>query len=229
MLLCADDQPPSPVGRDTQPVVEWLNSYGTQPGDECEMLSSPVRLESSDADAEMQDAAEQPAPHTAAHDPLAQLPCSTVSRNTGSQTKSTVTAAPGIEAAVVTNQLATALQPDTDARLHKAGFHSKEQAMAWLTGDGYAKSQTALLPLGVTDSSSVALLQPHQLECLPGLKPVARKKMRIILEALFTDADRLQMVFEQHRSWLEEHLGMEEAGTSSCAYIECTIALAIMH
>ena len=171
----------------------------------------------------MQDAAEQPARHTAAHNPVAQVP-STASINNGSQATLTVTAAPGVDdAAMVTNQLPATLDASTVSRLHKAGFQSREQAMTWLTGDGYAKSQAALLSLGVTDSSTVALLQPGQLEGRPGLKPVARNKMRLILEKLVTDSDRLQMVFEQHQSWLEEYLGMEVAGMLS--HVEFTLCL----
>ena len=84
--------------------------------------------------------------------------------------------------------------------------------MTWLTGEGYAKSQEALRALGVKDSSTVALLQPRQLKGLSGLKLVVRNKMILILDIVISESDRLQMVFQQHQGWLEEHLGMEAAG-----------------
>lgn len=177
------------------------------------MLGSPGQPESGDA--MMQDAAEQPAPLTIPHNSLAQLPSTTVSTNNVSQSRLTVTAAPGVDAAIVTSELSATLDPSTVSKLDKAGFSTREQAMTWLTGDGYAKSHAALLPLGVTDSSTVALLQPDQLKAL---KPVIRRKMCLILENLISDSDRLQMVFEQHQSWLEENLGMEVAGECS----QCT-------
>ena len=85
--------------------------------------------------------------------------------------------------------------------------------MTWLAGEGFAKSKEALLALGVTDSSTVALLQPWQVKGLPSLKLAVRSKMVLILDKVVSDSDRLQMVFQQHHSWLEEHLGMEVAGT----------------
>ena len=103
-----------------------------------------------------------------------------------------------------------------------------------LTGDGYAKARTALLPLGLTDSWEIALLQPHQLTTLPGLVPVLRNKMCLILDKLISDAERVQMVFERHHSWLEEHLGMEVAGSVAstfhrlCETLSCYKAMAVV-
>lgn len=164
-------------------------------------------------DAVMQDAVEQALPQTAVHTPLAQPPVTAEPSSGGSQTRPTTTATPCVSAAVAVTEPSAKLDATTVSRLHKAGFQSREDAMSWLTGEGYTKSQAALQALGVTDSSTVALLQPHELNCLSGLKPVVRSKMILILEKLISDTDRLQMVFQQHQSWLEEHLGMDVAGT----------------
>ena len=107
---------------------------------------------------------------------------------------------------------ATALPTVTASALQRAGFESKAEAIAWLAAEGYAKAKTALSSLGVSHGSDVALLNVHQVAGLAGIKPITRNKMCLILDRLVSDADRLQMVFEQHQAWLEENLGMEAAG-----------------
>ena len=174
------------------------------------MLSSPDQSESGDA--VMQDAAEQSAPQAAAHTPPAQPPFTVASSNNSRQARLTPTAAPSVNAAMGPSEPSAKLDTTTLSRLQKAGFQSKKEAMTWLTGEGYAKSQEALRALGVKDSSTVALLQPRQLKGLSGLKLVVRNKMILILDIVISESDRLQMVFQQHQGWLEEHLGMEAAG-----------------
>ena len=175
-----------------------------------EMLSSPDPSESGDA--VMRDAAEQSAPRTAAHTPPAQPPFMEASSNNSRQARVSPAAEASVDAAMRPAEPSAKLEATTRSRLQKAGFQTKQQAMHWLTSEGFANSQKALQALGVTDSSTVALLQPRQLEGLQGLKPVVQRKMILILRDVISQSDRLQMVFEQHQSWLKEHLGMEVAG-----------------
>ena len=174
------------------------------------MLSSPDQSESGDA--VMQDAAELSAPQIAAHTLPAKSPFTVASSNTSRQAKLTPAAAPSVDAAMGPAEPSAKLDVTTLSRLQKAGFQSREEAMTWLTAEGYAKNQEAFQALGVKDSSTVALLQPCQLKGLSGLKRVVHSKMILILDKMISDSDRLQMVFQQHRGWLEEHLGMEVAG-----------------
>lgn len=175
------------------------------------MLSSPDQSESGDA--VMQDAADQSAPETAAHPLPAQPQFAVASSDDNRQARLTPAAAPSAGAAVRPAEPSAELDASTQSRLQKAGFQSKQEAMEWLTMKGYAESQKALLTLGITDSSTVPLLQPCHLKGLPGLKPVVRSKMILVLDLVISNSDRLQMVFQQHQSWLQEHLGMEVAGT----------------
>ena len=210
MACCADDQPPSPLGHKPQPAPSWLQDYGIQQPGDYEMLSSLEGPESDDV--EMQDAVEQPTPETAAHNPPAEPLATAASGNSGRLTQG-ITVKPSVDVPVVAAEPPGKIDAAT---LSKLGFQSKEDAMSWLTGEGYAKGKQALLALGVTDSSTVALLQPCQLKGLSGLKLAVRSKMALILDKVISDLDRLQMVFRQHQSWLEEHLGMEVAGTYIC-------------
>lgn len=207
MACCADDQPPSPLGHKPQPAPSWLQDYGIQQAGDYEMLSSLEGPESDDV--EMQDAVEQPTPETAAHNPPAEPLATAASGNSGRPTQLAITVKPSVDVPVVAAEPPGKIDAAT---LSKLGFQSKEDAMTWLTGEGYAKSKQAFLALGVTDSSTVALLQPWQVKGLHGLKLAVRSKMVVILDKVVSDSDRLQMVFQQHHSWLEEDLGMEVAG-----------------
>ena len=164
-------------------------------------------------DVVMQDAAEIV---LAAHDPPAASLPTAASSNSGRQSQPASTVAPSVELPVVPAEPSGELAAGPLSELQMGGFQSRKDALTWLNGEGYAKSKGALLPLGVTDSSTVALLQPHHIKSLPGLKQVVRSKMVRILANVISDVDRLQMVFRQHQSWLEEHLGMEVAGTYIC-------------
>ena len=106
----------------------------------------------------------------------------------------------------------TAMNAATVAALKKAGFESRDQALAWLAKDGYDRARSALEPLGITCGLEVALLQAHQIASLTDIKPVTRKKIVLILEELVSDGDRVQMVFEQHGAWLQESLEMDAPG-----------------
>ena len=164
------------------------------------MLSSGDGSESGNA--VMQEAAEQPAPQAAAHNPSAQRQFNVASSSSGRQAGLTPAAAPSVDTAMGSAEPSAKLDATTLAWLQKAGFQSREEAMTWLTGEGYAKSQEALQALGVTDSSTVALLRPRQLKGLPGLKLVVRNKMILIPDGVISDSDRLQLVFQQHQGWL---------------------------
>ena len=163
----------------------------------------------------MQDATQQTSPQVTVPSVLVQPAVPAASGNTESQAQEDTSTAPAsTSSGAVTMdgiQPIAQLKAATMSRLQRANFQSREAALTWLTGDSYAKARTALLPLGVTDSWQTALLQPHQLSTLRGLLPILRNKMYLILDKLISDAERVQLVFERHRGWLEEHLGMEVA------------------
>lgn len=188
------------------------------------------------SDAVMQDASQQTSPQFTSAQSHHPMPSASgnldpqAQGNTSTAPTSTNTGAVAMDGVQATGQLDAA----TVSKLQRANFQSKEAALTWLTGDGYAKARTALLPLGLTDSWEIALLQPHQLTTLPGLVPVLRNKMCLILDKLISDAERVQMVFERHHSWLEEHLGMEVAGSVAstfhrlCETLSCYKAMAVV-
>ena len=167
-------------------------------------------------DATMQDVTEQAAPETSTcrSSPLPELLVSSGSHCAApqlatQQAPAAVAAAPAAAAAAPDDKAFTQLDAATASKLQNA-FGSREKALTWLAGDGYAKSKAALLPLGITDCWQVALLQAQQLRGLPGLLPVAGIKMSLILNNLISDAQRVELVYEQHRSWLQDHLGWIE-------------------
>ena len=236
-LYCipADELLSSPVHPDAQPTVDWLQYYGTQSGDHGMLLS----LDSPElSDAVMQDASQQTSPQFTSAQSQQPMPSASgnldpqAQGNTSTAPTSTNTGAVAMDGVQATGQLCR--DAATVSKLQRANFQSKEAALTWLTGDGYAKARTALLPLGLTDSWEIALLQPHQLTTLPGLVPVLRNKMCLILDKLICDAERVQMVFERHHSWLEEHLGMEVAGSVAstfhrlCETLSCYKAMAVV-
>ncbi|KAL0055748.1 hypothetical protein WJX82_004037 [Trebouxia sp. C0006] len=104
------------------------------------------------------------------------------------------------------------MEPAPELGSEKAGFDTKEDAVAWLGADCYLKTKTALCLLGVRCSSEVALLQAEQVKGVVGIKPIPRKKLFLILDKVVSDSDRIQWVFKQYQPWLEENLGMEKAG-----------------
>ena len=106
----------------------------------------------------------------------------------------------------------TALDAASQIALQRINFESKAQAMAWLGGACYNRVRPALSELGVTSSSEVMLLQAAQLEGCAAIKTITRNKMCILLDKLVSESDRLQLVFETHRAWLEENLEMVKAG-----------------
>lgn len=219
-LFVADDSTPTPASQDAQPALEWLQFYESQQTGSAAMMFPPNSPEAGDT--AMQEATEQPEPELAAHRGIAQPEKAKPSSNICGQAPESDGVAPSAVDPSKDSQASAQLHAVTMCRLQKVGFNSKEAAMIWLSGDGYTRAKAALLPLGVTESSDIALLHAQQLLGIRGLKAVIRSKIRLILEPI-TDAERLQMVFQQHHSWLEEHLGMEVAGNSFFASDSSTV------
>ncbi len=67
---------------------------------------------------------------------------------------------------------------------------SKDEALAWLAAEGYAKARIALSLLGREHSSKVILLQAHQLDGLAGIKPVTSKRMCLNVSHSGPNCDR---------------------------------------
>ena len=190
--------------------MDWLQ-HGTPQQPEDHDVLSPMVLDESfvQEDTAMQDAEQQPrhADHLVMHTQHAAS-----SAMGDAQVQEANVLMPLVTPNPTATATATALPTFTASALQRAGFESKAEAIAWLAAEGYAKAKTALSSLGVSHGSDVALLNVHQVAGLAGIKPITRNKMCLILDRLVSDADRLQMVFEQHQAWLEENLGMEAAG-----------------
>ena len=210
MLLAAADEPASPVKHDSQPVMDWLQHLAPQIEDH-EMEPAPELGSGIQAHAPAMNISEdQPEADTVGADVVMQsspppaLPITGVPSHTDP--------APAGHAVDAVSDQATI------CALQKAGFDTKEDAVAWLGADCYWKAKTALSLLGVRCSSEVALLQAEQVKGVVGIKPIPRKKLFLILDKVISDGDRIQWVFEMYQPWLEENLGMEMAGMShTCA------------
>ena len=204
MLPAAADEPASPVKHDSQPVMDWLQHLAPQSEDH-EMAPAPELGSGVGAHAPEMDVLEdQPEADAAGADVVMQ--------------SSLPPAIPVIElpthTALVPAESAMDAMPDdaTACALQKAGFDTKDDAVAWLGADCYLKAKTALSLLGVRHSSEVALLQAEQVKGVKGIKPIPRKKLFLILDKVISDGDRIQWVFERYQPWLEDNLGMEKAG-----------------
>lgn len=217
MLLAAADEPASPVKHDSQPVMDWLQHLAPQTEDH-EMAPAPDLGSEVHAHALAMDVPEdQREADTAGGDVVMQsspppaLPITGVPSHTDP--------APAGHAANAVSDQATA------CALQKAGFDTKEDAVAWLGADCYLKVKTALSLLGVRCSSEVALLQAEQVKGVVGIKPIPRRKLFLILDKVISDGDRLLWVFERYQPWLEENLGMEKAGMSRICALQCPTCL----
>ena len=215
MLLAAADEPASPVKHDSQPVMDWLQHLAPQSEDH-EMAPAPELGSGVDAHAPAMDVLEdQPETDTAGADVVMQsspppaVPISGLPSHT----------APAPAGSAVVNAV-----PDhaTACALQKAGFDTKDDAVAWLDADCYSKAKTALSLLGVRCSSE-ALLQAEQVKGVVGIKPIPRKKLFLILDKVVSDDDRIQWVFEKYQAWLEDNLGMEKAGMSHICTLQYSI------
>jgi len=215
MLLAAADEPASPVKHDSQPVMDWLQHLAPQ-SDDHEMAPAPELAGGLAVHAPAMDVLEdQPEADTAGADVVMQSSPPPALPIIDLPSRKAPTPAGSAVDAVSDHATACALQ--------KAGFHTKDDAVAWLGADCYLKAKTALSLLGVRHSSEVALLQAEQVKGVVGIKPIPRKKLFLILDKVVSDGDRVQWVFERYQPWLEENLGMEKAGTSHICALQFPI------
>ena len=215
MLPAAADEPASPVKHDSQPVMDWLQHLAPQ-GEDHEMAPAPELCGGIAIHAPATDVLEaQPEADTTGADVVMQsspphaLP---------------ITALPSHTAPAPAESVVNAVSDQATAcALQKAGFDTKDDAVAWLGADCYLKAKTALSLLGVKCSSEVALLQSEQVKGVVGIKPIPRNKLSLILDKVISDGDRIQWVFERYQPWLEENLGMEKAGMSHICALQLPI------
>ncbi len=218
MLLAAADEPASPVKHDSQPVMDWIQHLAPQSEDH-EMAPAPELGSGVEAHAPTMDGLEdQPEAETAGADVVMRSSPPPALPITGLPSHTDPALAGSVVDAVSDQATACALQ--------KAGFDTKDDAVAWLGADCYLKAKTALCLLGVRCSSDVALLQSEQVKGVVGIKPIPRRKLFLILDKVVSDGDRIQWVFERYQPWLEENLGMAKAGMSQLAHYSFHLTLA---
>ncbi|KAL0023291.1 hypothetical protein WJX77_003895 [Trebouxia sp. C0004] len=148
------DEPASPVKHDSQPVMDWLQHLAPQSEDN-QMASAPDLVTGLAVHAPATDVLEDPPEaDTAGGDVVMQSSPPHALPITGLPSHIDPAPAASVVHAVSDHATACALQ--------KAGFDTKDDAVAWLGADCYLKAKTALSLLGVRCSSEVALLQAKQ-------------------------------------------------------------------
>ena len=106
----------------------------------------------------------------------------------------------------------TTLQPEVVAEwLTATGFSSATDAVTWLQSTCYDRVSQAVLPLGVTNSADMLLLQPQMVD-LPTIPVVFRKKLALILKNAVTADQQVKMVLSKHTAWLDDNLGASTPG-----------------